>query len=157
MEIKALKVADEIGNQYGVNVTKDVKALLQKYNSLFQSGIGKLKDFTAQFSMKENSQPRYTKHRNVPYSQRKKVGEELEWLEKDDILKPVKSSEWASPIVPVVKNNGSVRSCEDFKTTLNPALKHKLYPLPKIADIFTILAERGRNSVKLTLHKLTCK
>ena len=153
VEIKALKLSNEIDNPNGDSVSKEVNALLQKYSSVFQPGIGKLKDFTAQFSLKANSQPRNMKHRNVPYSLREKVDKELERLQKDDILEPVKSSEWASPIVPVVKKNGSVRICGDFKTTLNPALKDEQYPLPKIADIFATLA-KGQKFSKIDLTQV---
>ena len=62
----------------------------------------------------------------------------------------MKSSEWASPIVPVVKKNGSVRICGDFKTTLSPALKDEQYLLPKISDIFTTLA-KGQKFSKIDL------
>ena len=84
-KIKALKVSNEIDNLNGDSVSKEVKPLLQKYSSVFQPGIGKLKEFTTQFSLKEKSQPRYMKHRNVPYPLREKVDKELECLEKYDI------------------------------------------------------------------------
>ena len=90
------------------------------------------------------------KHRNVPCPLRKKVDKELECLQKDDILEPVKYSEWASPIVPVVKKEWVKRICGDFKTTLNPALKDEQYPLPKITDIFATLA-KGQKFSKIDL------
>lgn len=46
------------------------------------------------------------------------------------------SSEWATPLVPVVKANGSIRLCGDFKITMNSACRH---PLPRIQDIFANL------------------
>ena len=123
-----------------------MKTLVHKYSSVFQSGIGKLKHFKAQFSL--NKQPCYMKHRNVSYALREKVDKER--IQKADILERIKCSEWASPIVPVVKKNGSVRICGDFKTTLNPTLKDENYPLPRIADIFATLA-RGQRFSKVDL------
>ena len=35
---------------------------------------------------------------------------------------PVTHSEWASPVVPVEKSDGSIRICGDFKVGLNDVL-----------------------------------
>ena len=53
----------------------------------------------------------------------------------------VNTSEWAIPMVQVVKTNGGVRKCVDFKVTLNPQLMVDQYPLPWIEDILTSLSE----------------
>ncbi len=59
-------------------------------------------------------------------------------------------SEWAAPIVPVVKANGSVRICGDYKVTVNRAAKVEKYPIPRIDELFTILAG-GKKFSKLDL------
>ena len=73
-------------------------------------------------------------------------------LEKDGILSKVEYSEWATPIVPVVKRNGSVRVCGDFKVPVNPVLRAEQYPLPRIKDIFANLAG-GKHFSKLDLRQ----
>ena len=60
----------------------------------------------------------------------------LRKLETDGVIKPVQFSKWAAPIVPVLKPDGSVRICGDYKVTLN----QDTYPLLKIEDLFTTLA-----------------
>ena len=69
-------------------------------------------------------------------------------LERDGILSNVEYREWATPIVPVVKRNGSVRVCGDFKVSVNPVLLAEQYPLPRMEDIFANLAG-GKHFSKL--------
>ena len=51
----------------------------------------------------------------------------------------VKSSEWASPQVTVVKPSGDFRLCGDYKVTVNQVLKSDPYPLQSANDLFATL------------------
>ena len=86
----------------------------------------------------------------VPYALRAKVEQELERLERLGIIKPVQFSDWAAPIVPIVKGDGSIRICGDYKVTVNRAAKVETYPLPKIDDLLASLG-RGKLYTKLDL------
>ena len=77
---------------------------------------------------------------------------ELKRVEKEGILHKVKSSDWVTPIVPVVKPNGTVRICGNYKVNVNPQLETKEYPLPCIDDIFAKLA-RGQKFTKIDLKQ----
>ena len=77
------------------------------------------------------------KARSVPLTIRKKVEAELERMVATSVIKPVCFSEWASPIVPVLKRNGQVRICGDFKQTVNPVLQIDKYPIPNIDDLYS--------------------
>ena len=57
-------------------------------------------------------------------------------------------SKWAAPIVPVLKRDGSIRICGDYMLTVNRAAGTDPYPLPRIDDIFTLLAQ-GKTFTKL--------
>ena len=119
---------------------RKVDQLLQQYESVFSEGVGTLKRHKADLKVKEGCQPSFHKPRQVPYALRPKVEAELTRLEKDGILSKVEYSEWATSIVPVVKRNGSVHVCGDFKVSVNPVLLAEQYPLPRIEDIFANLA-----------------
>lgn len=66
--------------------------------------------------------------------------EELNRLESLGIITPVKSSQWAAPVVPVLKNNGTIRLCGDYRVTINQASKVDTYPLPRVEDLFTAMS-----------------
>ena len=68
-----------------------------------------------------------------------KVEEELDRLVSLGILQPVQFFEWATPIVPVLKQDHRVRICGDFKVTVNSVSKLDRYPIPRIEDLFATL------------------
>ena len=70
-------------------------------------------------NLKENAEPKYCKARLVPYAIKDILDKELDRLVRQDIYKPVEISEWAAPIVPVMKKDGSIRICGDYKKSLS--------------------------------------
>jgi hypothetical protein len=58
-----------------------------------------------------------------------RVERELSRLENEGLLSKVDTGEWSSPIVPVMKPNGSVRIYGDFKTTVNSMLNDLILPI----------------------------
>ena len=75
---------------------------------------------------------------------------ELTRLEDQDIRSKVEWSDWAAAIVPIVKKNGAIGLCSDFKVTVNPVLHADPYPLPRIEDFFASLAG-GQHFSKIDL------
>ena len=80
------------------------------------------------------------------------MGQELDNLEKQGILSKVQHSEWATPVVPVLKQSGDVRLCGDSKITLNPVLQAQQYTLPRVEDIFANLGS-GQKFSKIDLRQ----
>ena len=127
-----------------------LQIILDKHKELFQDELGLVKEVKAEIYVDPTAQPRYYKPRPVPYALRAKVEQELERLEQLGIIKPVQFSGWAAPIVPIVKGDGSIRICGDYKVTVNHAAKVETYPLPKIDDLLASLG-RGKLYTKLNL------
>ena len=131
---------------------KLITELQEKYKDVFTGELGTVKGIKAKLTLKDESKPKYVKARTVPFSMRAKVEAELDRLEQEGTLTKVQHSDWATPIVPVLKKNGQVRICGDFKVTLNPMLKVDQYPLPKIDDIFANL-NGGLHYTKIDLRQ----
>lgn len=58
---------------------------------------------------------------------------ELKGLEEASIISPVKHSEWAAPIVPVVKKDLCL--CGYYKVSVTQALETEGYPLPDLEEL----------------------
>ena len=78
--------------------------------------------------------------------------QELEKLQHMGIISPVQFSQWAAPIVPVLKQNGEVRICGDYKVTVNQACTVDSYPLPRVDELLANLAG-GQYFSKLDLSQ----
>ena len=67
-------------------------------------------------------------------------------------FKPVETAEWAASIVAVLKpDKCNVYICEDFKQTVNPVSTLDKYRIPKVEDLFSILAG-GKIFSKIVLN-----
>ena len=88
------------------------------------------------------AQPRFCKTRTVPYTLKGKIEKELGRLVEQGAIEPICYSEWAALIVPVLKKDGTVRICGDYKLTVNHTTKIDSYLLSKISDLFASLTSR---------------
>jgi len=117
-----------------------IQQLLDRHPALFKDELGKLEGETAKIYIDSDAKPQFYRARQVPYTLKVQVEAEIDRLVKEGVIKPVQFSEWAAPVVPVLKRDGSVRLCRDYKLTVNRAAKTDTYPLPRIEDLFASLA-----------------
>ncbi|XP_048514943.1 uncharacterized protein K02A2.6-like [Athalia rosae] len=125
-----------------LNVNNVQNNLLLEFPQLFGNTPGLYNKRAIKLHLKNNAKPIALGARHVPYALRVKVENEIARLITLGHLKKVEASEWATPIVPVIKKDGTVRICGDFKLTVNPNLDVTKRPFPLIDDIFQIL-QRG--------------
>ena len=78
-----------------------------------------MKDALVKTPVPSQTKAIFYKARPVPYAIKKKVENESERLIKEGIFEPLEYSEWAAPVVPVRKANGSAWICGDYKVTVN--------------------------------------
>ena len=116
----------------------DVGTVLEKNADVLLKETGVIHSEKAVIHMKDNVCPTFRRACTVPYALRKKVENELDRLEKENVIQKVEHSDWPTPIVVVPKTNG-VRLCGDFKVTINPNVIPEHYPLPNVEDMFASL------------------
>lgn len=117
-----------------------LQEILQHHEEVFKEELGTLKGMTASIHVKPGSVPKFYRPRSVPFAMRSKVDAEINRLLNENIVTPVKFSEWAAPVVPILKPDGSIRLCEDYKLTINQASPLEQYPIPRVEDLFTTLS-----------------
>ena len=134
------------------NVTTTAEEIVQEYGDLFDnSTIGKIDG--VQVSLRVNEEcPVFMKARTVPFAIRKQYEQALDKLEEDGIIERVDYSEWASPVVPIVKPDGSLRLCGDYSCTINKFSTLEPYPVPTLEDLMGKL-QGGKKFTKLDLSK----
>lgn len=120
--------------------------ILGEFSVLFGNTPGLYNKREIQLHIKENTKPIALAARHVPYALKSKVDNEISRLIQLGHLAKVEASEWATPIVPVLKSNGEVRICGDLKLTINQYLKVTKTPFPRINDIFNVLQRGSRYS-----------
>ena len=123
---------------------------MNKYDDLFTDELGKLNGVTAKTYVDPTTKPIFCKARSVPYMMKPKIEQELERLERQGTTESVQYSEWATPVVPILKPDGSVRLCGDSKVTANKVSRLDAYPLPKIEEVHNKLAG-GKTFTELDL------
>src|SRR5699024_10537945 len=122
-------------------------------DDVLQEKIGKIPEYKGTLKLKSPEvKPIYIKHRQIPYALISKVEDEIARLESLGIIEPVTHATWGTPVVPIVKPDGKIRLCADYKTTINKFIHEDKYPIPKIEDIFNKLSG-GKYFCKLDIYQ----
>ncbi|XP_062529124.1 uncharacterized protein LOC101739388 isoform X1 [Bombyx mori] len=116
-----------------------INALQSRYPMVFSDKLGSFNKFKVKLHLKEDAKPVFIRARPLAFALKDKVDKEIDRLVAAGVLKQVDHARYASPIVPVLKRNGSVRICADYSTGVNKQLVVDQYPLPTITELFTRL------------------
>ena len=100
--------------------------LLNKFKHLFDGTLGHWNTEPVNLELKQdNMKPYHSKPYPVPYSQEKKLKDEVQRLVEYGVLRNVNRSEWGSPMFTIVKPDSSLRSLADLRK-LNTQIFKKL-------------------------------
>ena len=117
-------------NQIAVSIDNVVADVQSKFINVFDKSLATpIKGFEADLVLKDDT-PVFKRAYDVPLRLRDQVYEHLKSLEKDGVITPVDASEWASPVIIVVKKDGGIRMVIDCKVSINKVIIPNTYPLP---------------------------
>ena len=109
------------------------KEFIDEYPDLFE-GLGCLPG-KHHITVAENAQPVKNACRKVPFPIRDKLKEELDRMERMNVIQSVdEPTDWVSSLVVVTKKNGQLRVCLDPRN-LNKVIKREHYQLPSREEI----------------------
>ncbi|XP_058837875.1 uncharacterized protein LOC131693740 [Topomyia yanbarensis] len=84
---------------------KTILGIKERFSKVFHKDFSSpIVGYEADLVLKEDS-PVFRWAYDVPYRLQEKVIEHLEMLEREKVITPIKTSEWASPVVIVMKKN----------------------------------------------------
>ena len=120
---------------------------VQEYPGLF-TGLGTLPGIF-KIRLRQDAEPRCLyAPRSIPAGLRDKAKLEIDSMLAKDVIEPVEEpTEWCSGLTIAPKPNGKIRMCVDL-TQLNKSVEREIYPLPRVSDMLSRLAE-GRIFSKL--------
>ncbi|KAF0708423.1 Reverse transcriptase domain-containing protein [Aphis craccivora] len=130
----------------------NLKQLKNKYSKLFNDDMGKFVNEKFKIRLKDDATPIFYKPRQILFAFKDKVEEQLCRLEKLGVISQVESSEWGSPLVPILKSDGKIRLCADYKVTVNKFVQDVKYPLPRIEEMFQKVS-KGKEFSKIDLSE----
>ena len=133
-------------------LSNNLDSMLEEHKDVFKDELGTMKGVKAKLFVKPGSSQKFFKPRSVPHALKGAIEQELDWLERMGVMEKVRYSEWAAPIVPVVKPDKSIRVCGDYKVTINSALEVDQHPLPNPEELFVSLSG-GAKFTKLDLSR----
>lgn len=127
-----------------------LQSLIQANTEIFTAATGKAVNRVIALELQPDAKPVFRKARVVPLALRQAVESEIDKLVAEGIWQPVTTSEWATPLVPVVKPKG-IRLCGDYSCTVNPQSRVAQHPFPGFDEVFASLA-KGKRFSKLDVR-----
>ena len=123
-----------------------------RFPQVFSDTLGKYTGPKVHIAQLPDCNPVFLRERNLPLAIKSKVKYAIDKMIKEGILTPTEESQWATPIVPVIKPDGSVRVCGDYRETVNKRTACQSYPLPTLDNMLHKLAQ-GTIFTKLDLSQ----
>lgn len=113
--------------------------VLTEFEVVINGGLGTIRGAKATVSLKPEATPKFCAPRQIPFALKPLVEQKIKRLIDNNTWKEVTYSDWGTPLVPVVKEDGGIRLCGDYKVTLNPHLQVAQHPLPRPDELLAVI------------------
>lgn len=137
-------VGTRLGIQLGVLRIGEEEASVNHLcvEAVGSSKTGKLTDVLLSVPLDPSIPPVAQPCRRVPFVLRKKILEHTKELVDEDIIEEVRDepTTWVSPIVPVIKKNGSLRLCIHMRQANKAVLREK-FPIPTFEELLAEMTD----------------
>lgn len=127
-----------------------IDQIKNEFSDIFGDELGAFNVCKVKLEIDNEAKPIFCKPRPLPFAWKSKIEKQLNELVHSGVLEPIDNTDWGTPLVPILKPNGDIRICGDYKTTINKYLVDVKYPLPRIEEIFASL-QGGKLFTKLDL------
>ena len=126
-----------VNSEDSINLV-DAESLLENFSANSDLPISGV---VAKVHLRADAVPKFYNARTVPLHYKGLVEKALDDLMNRGIIESISFSDWAAPIVPVLKaDKMSMRICCDFKY-LNQNIACEKYPLPKVDEIMAVVGK----------------
>ncbi|KII72731.1 Transposon Tf2-9 polyprotein [Thelohanellus kitauei] len=145
---------NKINERTSETSNKELKRIVEEYSDVFKPNNQGITPYKASILLADGALPKIHRPRRVPYALRDRIESELKRLTSEGRLEKINIAEspaaWACPTVNIVKKDGSLRICGDFRCTVNPWINVPPYPFPTLEDIL----DKIQGGVKFTVLDL---
>ena len=129
------KLSINHGNALSEKEQEQLRASISQYEDIFAANPRKPtpeRNMTHRI-ITDNAQPVCMKPYRIPHAWNKEVGDQVQEMLYNEIIRP-SSSPWSAPVILVRKKDNSMRFVCHFRG-LNNVTKKDSYPLPRIRDV----------------------
>ncbi|GFQ89057.1 retrovirus-related Pol polyprotein from transposon 412 [Trichonephila clavata] len=96
---------------------QNLNDLPREYKDIFDDKLVEISNYEAKLKLRPGVKPIFCRVQTVPFALKGSVENEIDRLESEGIIEKVENSEWATPVVPVVKTDSSIRLCANYSVT----------------------------------------
>lgn len=116
--------------------TSTITKIFEAFPQLFDGKLGTYNLRKIKVELKPGAVAKFCRARPVPFAFQRQYDDEFDTLEKIGVISRTDTSDWGTPVVPVLKPNGKIRICGDYKTTINQHLVDVKHPSPRVEELF---------------------
>ena len=114
----------------------DIKPIIKKHQRVFEEippGLPPKRGFEHIIELEKDAKPVITTHYQHPQKYKDEIEKAIQELLVMGHIQPT-SSPFASPVVLVKKNDGTMRMCIDYRALNKKTIKN-LYPIPRVDEL----------------------